>query len=606
MKKDGPVKSIIPLWPPPIWFFMPLGLWALLWLGLQAGPIEEIVRSGGPETFIHRLRSVLPLWAAYMAVVIFVVKFYRQRSNGISLFGPLGFVTAYGLVGIAASLLSPDGSVALYWAAAYLSVPLVLWGIVWGKDGLDAVHRVVSLNWLIVISGVVALFTAALLYLDLGALILTPSSWFDCPLNEDWMGNSWQDLSSGLLRPTGVGRYAAIGGIIALAGLWRRQWRFLWAAILLASLILLLTSGARGSFLGFIAGAALVVLFHGGRKTVVGGVLALLVLAPIVWSTGAYQQFFDHCVFRKETPASTHVSSPSGAEPEARALQETDFLYLPIRVTVPSWGWYLEQVSPEKTLASNFLESASAGREADSMTDVFAGGRSGTHTQAIPQVFARVWVPERFSVQPVPSSQKEAGPDTYSRLGVQPGLWELKPYRQLGPRGFVIEVPAGGVVLEQTTSKEADTPQFLVRSTGRDIRRLTGRTTVWAEGVKLFKEQPILGYGFHADRLLLGTHMHNSFMHALIQTGLAGAIPFTIALLFAWFLLVKALRNRAGLPRTHQYLLIQVAGVLAFFSVRAIPESSGAFFGVDWLLLAPILVYLQVVGRAVDNVEGAT
>ena len=127
------LKSIIPLWPPPIWFFMPLGLWALLWLGLQAGPIEEIVRSGGPETFIHRLRSVLPLWAAYMAVVIFVVKFYRQRSNGISLFGPLGFVTAYGVVGIAASLLSPDGSVALYWAAAYLSVPLVLWGIVWGK-----------------------------------------------------------------------------------------------------------------------------------------------------------------------------------------------------------------------------------------------------------------------------------------------------------------------------------------------------------------------------------------------------------------------------------------------------------------------------------------
>ena len=257
-------------------------------------------------------------------------------------------------------------------------------------------------------------------------------------------------------------------------------------------------------------------------------------------------------------------------------------------------------------MLQTFLKAHPPGEKRIVLRMYSPAARSGTHTQAIPQVFARVWVPERFSVQPVPSSQKEAGPDTYSRLGVQPGIVGIKAIPPARTEGFRHRSSGWRGGAGTTTSKEADTPQFLVRSTGRDIRRLTGRTTVWAEGVKLFKEQPILGYGFHADRLLLGTHMHNSFMHALIQTGLAGAIPFTIALLFAWFLLVKALRNRAGLPRTHQYLLIQVAGVLAFFSVRAIPESSGAFFGVDWLLLAPILVYLQVVGRAVDNVEGAT
>ena len=35
-----------------------------------------------------------------------------------------------------------------------------------------------------------------------------------------------------------------------------------------------------------------------------------------------------------------------------------------------------------------------------------------------------------------------------------------------------------------------------------------------------------------------------------------------------------------------------MVGVLAFFSVRSLFESSGAFFGVDWLLLAPLFVYL--------------
>ena len=131
----------------------------------------------------------------------------------------------------------------------------------------------------------------------------------------------------------------------------------------------------------------------------------------------------------------------------------------------------------------------------------------------------------------------------------------------------------------------------------------SGRSSVWSEGFRLFKEQPILGQGFHADRLLLGTHMHNTFMHALIQTGLVGTIPLVVALLYAWVLLIKAIRNRASLPPVHRHLIIQVAGIIVFFSFRAISESTGAFFGVDWLLLAPLLVYLQVVTHAAGAIE---
>ena len=92
--------------------------------------------------------------------------------------------------------------------------------------------------------------------------------------------------------------------------------------------------------------------------------------------------------------------------------------------------------------------------------------------------------------------------------------------------------------------------------------------------------------------------MHNAVLHALVQTGLIGTIPFVGAYLWGWVLLFKALRNPARLPAVHKQLVIQAGGVLAFLSLRAIPESTGAFFGVDWLLLGPLLLYLQVVNYA--------
>ena len=46
--------------------------------------------------------------------------------------------------------------------------------------------------------------------------------------------------------------------------------------------------------------------------------------------------------------------------------------------------------------------------------------------------------------------------------------------------------------------------------------------------------------------------------------------------------------------------------LLAFLSVRSIPESSGAFFGVDWLLLALVFIYLQVASHALDESKEST
>jgi O-antigen ligase len=84
-------------------------------------------------------------------------------------------------------------------------------------------------------------------------------------------------------------------------------------------------------------------------------------------------------------------------------------------------------------------------------------------------------------------------------------------------------------------------------------------------------------------------------MQALVQAGILGTVLFLGAVGFAWLKLIRLLRNLSSLPNNHKYLVIQCGGVLAFLSVRSFPESTGAFFGIDWLILALVLSYLQVV-----------
>ena len=92
--------------------------------------------------------------------------------------------------------------------------------------------------------------------------------------------------------------------------------------------------------------------------------------------------------------------------------------------------------------------------------------------------------------------------------------------------------------------------------------------------------------------------MHNSVLHAMIQTGLLGTIPFVGAILWAWYLLIATLRRLDRLGPMQKTTVIQAAGMLIFLSLRSLSESTGAFFGVDWLLLGPLLLYLQLVNSA--------
>lgn len=486
-------------WLLPVW--LPVGLWAMLWFSISSGSPAGVLNPGSPLGFAQGLRALFPLAAAAAAFTFgFIV--IPRRARAFGLLGPLGLTAAYGVAGLGASLISPDGSVALWWAALYLSVPVVLWGVTRGADPLDQIRRLISATWLVIIIATTALFVVALLYLDLVDKLLNPTQLLQCqPAN-------WYDLTGQKLRGTGVGRYAAIMGLIAISGLWQERWRPVWLAGLLASVTLLVYTAARGSFGGFAAGASLILLsylVHAGKRALLSALLAVLVLLPLVWTTGVHREFLDNCVLQGSSPSA--ISSTIGS------------------------------------LSVSLAASESAASDVSIIEKPADPGNPATAAAA------------------------------------QAAAAEVVPANSVADNNPQIAEP------------------FL---------QFSGRTAVWVEGWRLVKNSPLIGFGFHADRLLLGTHMHNSVLHALLQAGLVGAILFVAAMMLAWILFFRIIIKPALLSGAQRHLVIQCGGILAFLTVRSLPESTGAFFGVDWLILAPILLYLQLVndGRRPQEVDG--
>ena len=455
----------------PLAVLWPLALWGLLWLSLQSGEGRNVLHPPSAIGFLHGIRAVLPIGAAFVATAMILFSLYRGHSLKSLFLGPIGFATAYGLIGVVSASRSPDATTALYWTGAYLSVPLVLLAIARGRYGLERIVGLINITWLVIILGVAAMLTLSFLFLDLHSQILNSSAWLDCGSRK----SEWFKLTSGALRGTGVGRYAAIAAIIALAGIWHRNYRFRSGLLLVASFVLLWMSGARTATLAFTVAAALVVLLHGRKWAVVAGVVVVLLAAPVVWASGVHNTLADNCMFR-------------------------GFRGAPVE---------------------NVPENSST------LSDGTATGLSG----------------------------------------------------ESGPNG------------------ESEPSRGAVERIRESFRTLSGRTAIWGQGLDLFKESPLLGHGFHAVRLKLNQHMHNTLLHSLVQTGLIGSALLMLAFLMGWWLFIRALRIHGQLPQIHRLMVVQAGGILTFLSVRAIAESPGAFFGVDWLILAPILMYLQLVNR---------
>lgn len=118
---------------------------------------------------------------------------------------------------------------------------------------------------------------------------------------------------------------------------------------------------------------------------------------------------------------------------------------------------------------------------------------------------------------------------------------------------------------------------------------LTGRTGQWMQGLAAFWQSPWVGLGFQADRYYLhGIQLENAFFHALIQTGILGTFAYVAAYAITWYLTARLYLS----PHSSK-LPDEIPGILAFFTVFSITESI-AYYSAAFLLLAPVLAYIQV------------
>ena len=127
------------------------------------------------------------------------------------------------------------------------------------------------------------------------------------------------------------------------------------------------------------------------------------------------------------------------------------------------------------------------------------------------------------------------------------------------------------------------------------IFELTGRKLTWQDAVSMIKQSPFLGWGFHADRLLLDSqHVHNSYLHALIHSGILGSIFFVGAIILFWYMVIRtktfAHIDKASL--VEKPFLIESLLILGALTARSFFESTAAFYGVDLLFFLPAMTYV--------------
>ena len=447
-------------------FIIPIFLWLLIWAGYNADYGK--LHSSNLLNFFHGIRAFFPILAGVLAFILLIKRhFFSQKI----LKTPLGFLIIYTLIGIISSIfLSAKPLIALYWSFSYFSVLAVLFLTLTDSNSIPSL---INLNWIIVFFITIGLF---LFFLFQPGAISSLTRFFGGRPYEGLAGIPAEKQILGMAgtRPTGLGRYAGVIALVALAKLLsdKRKLKLNWFFFFLFSYFILLFTEARTAILGFVFASFLIFLLNSQSKT-----------AIFSWSS---------------------------------------FTLLHL-VLVGIFLFY------------------------------------------IPYFSEKIVIPQPTVVTLTPPAPTPPAPT---------------------PPAPTPPAPQPQIFVPQPGSKTA---------TETILFTLSGRTTgVWPQAWKLFLKSPLIGFGFHADRIFLeGQHAHNAILHALIQTGVIGTIPFIIAFVWAWIILFKLLKK----PIPEKPFLIEIAAIFAFFTIRGITESTGAFFGVDWILLAPLLAYLQFLNQ---------
>jgi O-antigen ligase len=94
--------------------------------------------------------------------------------------------------------------------------------------------------------------------------------------------------------------------------------------------------------------------------------------------------------------------------------------------------------------------------------------------------------------------------------------------------------------------------------------------------------------------MLDSEHMHNSYLHSMIQSGILGGLVFAAAIIAVWVLIIKhkLIKRVKFLKGNEKKLLMSSILLTGFLTSRSFFESTAAFYGVDLLILVPAVSYI--------------
>jgi hypothetical protein len=130
-----------------------------------------------------------------------------------------------------------------------------------------------------------------------------------------------------------------------------------------------------------------------------------------------------------------------------------------------------------------------------------------------------------------------------------------------------------------------------------DLQSMTGRDLIWRLGWRVVEQAPWLGFGPQADRRLIGLNAQNGLLYAALAAGYPGAVLYLGGLLWGWVLFARAVLRDYARDHAEWLFLLQVGGIMAYLTIRNIPENTAALYSVDLLLHAPLLAYLGTLER---------
>jgi O-antigen ligase len=130
-----------------------------------------------------------------------------------------------------------------------------------------------------------------------------------------------------------------------------------------------------------------------------------------------------------------------------------------------------------------------------------------------------------------------------------------------------------------------------------NLMTMSGRTSYWHEAWPYILKSPIWGWGPQSDRWLGIGHIHDAYLYALLQAGVIGLGLYVAGLVWTWWHLIMAVRSKVADRLGQRQMLVIAAGILGFFTVRSIPEVSGAMFAVDLMVMLPAMAYISLLAK---------